>query len=79
MRVFRAWWHARDSFGSRSSREGVLACVQVASDSVRHPPPGGETETSVFGIVVRVLLRATSLSHGMASSPQLVEDCPSRP
>ena len=33
------------------------------------PSPEGEAETSVFGIAVRVLLRATSLPHGMVSSP----------
>ena len=68
MWVFRTWWLASDSSGSRTSREGVLACIQGASDSLRHPSPGGETESSVFGIAVRVLLRATSLPHGMVSS-----------
>ena len=47
----------------------MLACVQGASDSLLHPSPGCEVETSVFGIVVRVLLRATSLPHCMVSSP----------
>ena len=48
-RVFRAWWLASDSSGSRTPREGVLACIQGASDSLCHPSPGGETESSVFG------------------------------
>ena len=78
-RVFRAWWLASDSSGSRSSREGVLACIQGASDSLRHPSTGGETESSVFGIAVRVLLRATSLPHGMVSSLRRTEVCPSLP
>ena len=39
-------------------------------------PPGGETENSVFGIAVRVLLRATPLSHGMVSYRRWVEDGP---
>ena len=43
--------------------------IHGASDSLRHPSPGGETKTSAFGIAVRVLLRATSLSHCMVSSP----------
>ena len=42
-RAFRAWWLASHSSGSRSSREGVLACLQGASDSLRHPSPVGET------------------------------------
>ena len=79
VRLFRAWWLARDFSGSRTSREEVLACIQGASDSLRHPPPGGVTETSVFGIAVWVLLRATLLSHGMVSSRRRVEDCPSLP
>ena len=77
--VFRAWWLASDSSGGRTSREGVLGCIQGASDSLRHLSPGGETETSVFGVAVRVLLRATSLSHGMVSSPRRAEDCPPLP
>ena len=67
-RVFRAWWLTSDSPGSRASQEVVLACIQGASDSLRHPSPGGETKTSAFGIAVRVLLRAMSLSHCMVSS-----------
>ena len=68
-RVFCAWWLASNSSGSRASREWVLACIQGASDSLRHPSPGGETETSAFDITVRVLLRSTPLSHCMVSSP----------
>ena len=49
----------------------MLACIQGASDSLRHPSPGGETETSAFGIAVRVLLRAMSPSHCMVSSPAM--------
>ena len=78
-RLFRAWWLTRDFSGSRTSREEVLACIQGASDSLRHPPPGGVTKTSVFGIAVRVLLWATPLSHGMVSSQRRVGDCPSLP
>ena len=78
-RVFCAWWLASDCSGSRSSREGVLACIQGASDSLRYPSPGGETEYSVFGIAVRVLLRATSLPHGMVSSLRRAEVGPSLP
>ena len=78
-RVSCAWWLASDSSGSRTSREGVLACIQGASDSLCHPSPGGETESSVFGIAVRVLLRAMSLPHGMVSSLRRAEDCPSLP
>ena len=47
----------------------MLACVQGASDSLLHPSPGCEAEISVFGIAVRVLLRAASLPHCMVSSP----------
>ena len=79
VRVFRAWWLTSDFSGSRSSREGVLACIQGASDSLRHPSPVGETESSVFGTAVRVLLRATSLPHGMVSSLRRAEVCPSLP
>ena len=34
-RVFCACWLARDFSGSRASREGVLACIRGASDSLR--------------------------------------------
>ena len=68
-RVFCAWWLASGSSGSRTSWEGMLACIQGSSDSLRHPSPGGETKTSDFGIAVRVLLWAASLSHCMVSSP----------
>ena len=47
----------------------MLAYVQGASDSLPHPSSGSEVETSVFGIVVPVLLQATSLPHCMVSSP----------
>ena len=77
--VFRTWCLANDSSGSRTSREGVLACIHVASDSLRHPSPGGETEPSDFGIAVRVLLQATSLPHGIVSSLRQAEVCPSLP
>ena len=71
---FMRGYSAHDSLlatlsGSRTSQLGVLACVQGASDSLLHPSPRCEAETSVFGIAVRVLLRATSLPHCMVSSP----------
>ena len=47
-RVFRAWGLASDSSGSRTSREGVLACIQGASDSLRHPSPGGVRPRLLF-------------------------------
>ena len=78
-RVSCAWWLGSDSSGSRTSREGVLACIQGASDSLHHPSPGGETESSVFGMAVLVLLGAMSLPHGMVSSLRRAEDCPSLP
>ena len=68
-RIFCAWWLASASSGSQSSQYGVLARIQGASDSLLRPSPEGEAETSVFGIVVWVLLWATSLPHGMVSSP----------
>ena len=69
MMVFRAWWLASGTSGSRASRQGMLACVQGASDYLPHPSPGCEVESSVFGIAVRALLQATSLLHCMVSSP----------
>ena len=59
--------------------KGLLACIHGASDSLHHPSPGGETESSVFGIAVLVLLGAMSLPHGMVSSLRRAEDCPSLP
>ena len=69
MRGYSAHGGSLATSGRRASREGVLVCIQGASDFLRHPSLGDETETSAFGIAVRVLLRATSLSHCMASSP----------
>ena len=40
-RLSRAWRLARDSSGSRTSREEALACIQGASDSLRHSPSRG--------------------------------------
>ena len=59
--VLHAWWLARGSSGSRTSRNGRLVYYQGASDSLSHPSPGREVEASVFGLAVRALLQATSL------------------
>ena len=63
--VFHAWWLASGTSGSRTSRYGLLAYDQGASDSLPHPSPGCEVESSVFGIAVRALLQATSLPNCM--------------
>ena len=49
----------------------MLAYVQGASDSLPHPSPGCEVESSVFGIAVRALLQAPFLPHCMVFSPAL--------
>ena len=67
--VFRAWWLTSGTSGSRTSRYGVLACVQGTSVALPHPSPGSEVEASVFGISVRALLLATSLPLCMVSFP----------
>ena len=67
--VLHAWWPASGTSGSRTSRKGLLAYCQGASDSLPHPSPGREVEASVFGIAVRTLLQATSLPSCMESSP----------
>ena len=67
--VLHAWWLASGTSGSRTSRKGLLAYIQGASDSLPHPSPGRVVEASVFGIAVRALLQATSLPHCMESSP----------
>ena len=50
--VLHAWWLASGTSRSRTSRKGLLACCQGASDSLPHPFPGREVEASVFGIAV---------------------------
>ena len=77
--VLHAWWLASGASGSQTSRNGLLAYYQGASDSLPHPSPGREAKSSVFGIVVRALLQATSLP--MAWNPPLrrARDCPSLP
>ena len=67
--VFHAWGLASGSSGSRASWYGLLVYVQGASDSLPHSSPGREVGASVFGIVVRTLLQATSPPLGMAVSP----------
>ena len=56
--VLHAWWLACGTSRSRTSRKGLLAYDQGASDSRPHPSPGREVEASVFGIAVRALLQA---------------------
>ena len=68
--LFHARWLASGASGSRTSRKGLLAYCQVASDSLPHPSPGREVGASVFGIAVRPLLQATSLPRCMESSPE---------
>ena len=67
--VFHARGLASGSSGSRTSWYGLLVYVQGASDSLPHSSPGREVVASVFGVVVRVLLQATSLPLGMDVSP----------
>ena len=67
--VFHSWWLASGSSGSRTSRYGLLVYVQGASNSLPHPSPGREVVASVFDVVVRALLQATTLPHGMDASP----------
>ena len=38
--VLHAWWLASGTSGSRTSRKGLLASGQGASDSLPHPSPG---------------------------------------
>ena len=66
--VLHTWWLASSTSGRRTSRKGLLAYVQGASDSLPHPSSGREVEASIFGIAVRALLQATSLPHCMESS-----------
>ena len=66
--VLHTWWLASSTSGRRTSRKGLLAYVQGASDSLPHPSSGCEVEGSIFGIAVRALLQATSLPHCMESS-----------
>ena len=68
--VLHAWWLAGGPFGSRTSRRGLLAYCQGASDSLPHPSPGREVEASVFGIAVLTLLQTTPLPPCMESSPE---------
>ena len=77
--VFHAWWLASGTSGSRTSRNGLLAYCQGASDSLPHPSPGREVEAFGFGIAVRTLLQATSLQRCMESSASRARDCPSLP
>ena len=77
--VLHAWWLASGTSGSRTSRKGLLAYCQGASDSLPHPSPGSEVEASVFGIAVRMLLQAKPLTRCMESSPGRARDCPSLP
>ena len=67
--IFHAWWLASGTSGSRTSRYGLLVYDQGASDSLPHPSPGRVVEASVFGVAVRALLQATSLSNCMDASP----------
>ena len=67
--VLHTWWLASDTSVGQTSRKGLLASDQGASDSLPHPSPGREVEASVFGIAVRALLQATSLPNCMESSP----------
>ena len=66
--VLHAWWLTSCTSGSRTSRKGLLAYCQGASDSRPHPSPGREIEDSVFDIAVRMLLQATSLPSCMEAS-----------
>ena len=68
--VLHAWWLASGTSRSRTSRKGLLAYCQGASDSLPHPSSGREVEASVFGIAVRMLLQATPLTPCMESSPE---------
>ena len=65
--ALHAWWLASSTCGSRTSRNGLLAYCQGASESLPHPSPGREVDSSVFGIAVWTLLQATPLtrSHGI--------------
>ena len=67
--VLHAWWLASGFSRGQTSRKGLLAYYQGASDSLPHPSPGCEVEASVFGIAVQALLQATSLPICMESSP----------
>ena len=77
--VFHACWLASGTSRSRTSRNGLLAYCQVASDSLPHPSPGREVEASVFGIAVRVLLQATSHPNAWTLPLRRARDCPSLP
>ena len=54
--VFHAWGLVSGSSGSRTSRYGLLVCVQGASDSLPHSSPRRAVVASVFGVAVRALL-----------------------
>ena len=79
MLVFYAWWLTSGTSGSRTSRYGLLVYDQGASDSLPHPSPRREVESSVFGIAVRALLQATSLPNCMDASRRRTRVCRSLP
>ena len=77
--ALHAWWLASGTSGSRTSRNGLLAYCQGASESLPHPSPGHEVDTSVFGIEVRTLLQATPLTWSWNPPMNRARDCPSLP
>ena len=46
--ALHAWWLASGTSGSQTSRKGLLAYCQGASESLPHPSPGREVNASVF-------------------------------
>ena len=74
--ALHAWWLTSGTSGSRTSRKGLLAYCQGASESLPHPSSGREVDASVFGIAVWALLQATPLNVVMESSPTPVQGLP---
>ena len=66
--VFHAWWLSSGTPRSQTSRDGLLAYCQDASESL--PLPGVRSLLLFFGIAVWTLLQATPLPRSMESSPK---------
>ena len=46
--ALHSWWLASGTSESRTSRNGLLAYCQGASESLPHPSPGRGVDASVF-------------------------------
>ena len=78
--ALHAWWLASGTPGSRTSRDGLLAYCQGASESLPHPSPGREVDASVF-LASRYGRYSRQHHLHVAWNPPLsrARDCPSLP